>query len=385
MTRERRVGIFVAVGLIITTAAIFLIGQNRKFWQRKVRYQAVYSQVAGLKAGSPIAMGGVDVGVVGEVRYAEDPADSKVYVSLDIVNEQAGRIRKDVYEPDGTLKYPGTVARVVNKGLLGDKMVELSAADTRAPHLDAPGPLRTDEPLDLNAYFAKFDAIARKADNILTNVEQGTAALKDQQFTDDLKATVKNFRDISDGIAHGDGAAHRLLYDKGEADRIDRILNNADHSTARLDAVLADTQDMTHQVKHGPGIAHALLYDGDMSANAAGSLDEIHKDLAQIRTGNGLAHALLYGDGEQQHMMKNVDAMSDDLRVIVSNLRAGKGTLGALLVDPSVYEDIKSLVGNVERNQVLRALVRYSIKQDELKTPPPPAPTVTDSKTAPPP
>ncbi len=46
-------------------------------------------------------------------------------------------------------------------------------------------------------------------------------------------------------------------------------------------------------------------------------------------------------------------------------MKAGKGTIGALLVDPSVYEDIKALVGNVERNQVLRALVRYSIKQED--------------------
>ena len=144
MTRERRVGIFVAVGLLITTVAIFLIGQNRKFWQRKVRYQAVYSQVAGLKAGSPVSMGGVDVGVVGEVRYGDDKDDSKIYVGLDIVKDQAPRIRKDVYEDDGkTLKYPGTVARVVNKGLLGDKMIELTTADMRAPLLEAPGPLRT--------------------------------------------------------------------------------------------------------------------------------------------------------------------------------------------------------------------------------------------------
>ena len=63
--------------------------------------------------------------------------------------------------------------------------------------------------------------------------------------------------------------------------------------------------------------------------------------------------------------MGNVSAMSDDLREIVANMKAGRGTIGALLVDPSVYEDIKSLVGNVERNQVLRALVRYSIKQNE--------------------
>ena len=58
---------------------------------------------------------------------------------------------------------------------------------------------------------------------------------------------------------------------------------------------------------------------------------------------------------------------SDDLRTIVSNVKAGRGTLGALLVDPSVYEDLKAAIGNVERNQVLRALVRYSIKADEQK------------------
>jgi phospholipid/cholesterol/gamma-HCH transport system substrate-binding protein len=65
--------------------------------------------------------------------------------------------------------------------------------------------------------------------------------------------------------------------------------------------------------------------------------------------------------------MGNLSKMSDDLRSIVADMRAGKGTLGALLVDPSIYEDLKSAVGNVERNQVLRALVRYSIRADEQK------------------
>jgi len=51
----------------------------------------------------------------------------------------------------------------------------------------------------------------------------------------------------------------------------------------------------------------------------------------------------------------------------VAGVKAGKGTVGALLVDPSVYEDMKLVLGNVQRNDVLRALVRYSIKQDEKK------------------
>ena len=127
---------------------------------------------------------------------------------------------------------------------------------------------------------------------------------------------------------------------------------------------------MTNQVKQGPGIAHALVYDGALSKDTAGTLQEVHEDLKAIREGNGLAHALLYGDDPSQHAMANLNAMSDDLRAITAGLRQGKGTLGALLVDPTVYEDIKSVVGNVERNEVLRALVRYSIKADEQRPPP---------------
>ena len=160
------------------------------------------------------------------------------------------------------------------------------------------------------------------------------------------------------------------LRSKNDADRIDSILANTQSTTAQLDAMLGDLHDVTLHVRQGPGIAHALVYDGDLSANAAGSLAEVHKDLEQIRTGNGLVHALVYGDTDSQHLMTNVNAMSDDLRAIVSNMRNGKGTLGALLVDPSVYEDSRASLGNVERNQVLRALVRYSIKQDD-QTPAP--------------
>jgi phospholipid/cholesterol/gamma-HCH transport system substrate-binding protein len=78
--------------------------------------------------------------------------------------------------------------------------------------------------------------------------------------------------------------------------------------------------------------------------------------------------------------MTNVNAMSDDLRSIVSGVKNGKGTLGALLVDPSVYDDLKALLGNVERNQVLRALVRYSIKQDDQAAAPQQLPKVKEEK-----
>jgi phospholipid/cholesterol/gamma-HCH transport system substrate-binding protein len=370
MTKEKRVGLFVLLGLLILGVSIFLIGQNRKFWERKTIFTASYADVAGLRPGSPVRMGGIDVGNVEKVYYKETTEDTRVYVDISVVDAQTDRIRKKVLEPDGkTIKFKGTVAKVANKGLLGDKMIELSVADMRAPILSPSEALESEEPLDLTGYLTKFDSISKKADSVLENLQEGTRGFADPKFSEDLKGSVASLRDILDGVAHKDSAAHRLLYDPQEAARIDRILTNLDNSTAQLNGVLADAHDVTTHVKSGPGLAHALVYDGDISQNAAGTLDEVHKDLTQIRTGNGLAHMILYGDADQQHLMSNVNAMSDDLRTIVSNLKAGKGTIGALLVDPSIYEDIKSIVGNVERNQVLRALVRYSIKQDEQQAP----------------
>jgi len=73
---------------------------------------------------------------------------------------------------------------------------------------------------------------------------------------------------------------------------------------------------------------------------------------------------LFGGNDDSAQVMNNINQMSGDLKQIVADMKAGKGTLGALLVDPSVYEDLKVVLGNVERNKALRALVRYSIRRD---------------------
>jgi phospholipid/cholesterol/gamma-HCH transport system substrate-binding protein len=111
-----------------------------------------------------------------------------------------------------------------------------------------------------------------------------------------------------------------------------------------------------------------LIY-GEGSAKSVAQIgsaaDELAIALKGIREGKGLARAFMYGDGDSQQAVAQVTQILTDIHAIVANVREGKGTLGALLTDPSVYEDLKVLLGNVERNKSLRALVRYSIEQDE--------------------
>lgn len=349
MNKSIKVGVFVLMGIILTGVATFMIGENRQIWNSKVTYYAAFDDVQGLKPGAPVRMGGVDVGTVGRVTHGNDVNDRRVHVTIDVVKDEATRVRTDTH------------AQILNKGLLGDKMVDLST-DGKGNPAPSGTTLPTDEPAD---FMGKLSVIAGKADNAMGNVEQGTKFLGDPKFREDIQSSVEDLRLILDGVARKDSPAHRLLMDPSEGQKLDRILSNLEATTNQLNVVLADARDVTNHVKTGPGLAHALLYDGEVSAHAAGALAEVHKDLEAIRTGNGLAHTVIYGDSDTQHLMTNVNVMSDDLRDIVHNVKEGKGTVGALLVDPSVYEDIKGLVGNVERNEVLRALVRYSIKADE--------------------
>jgi phospholipid/cholesterol/gamma-HCH transport system substrate-binding protein len=361
MKRSVKVGIFVLFGLVLFGIGIFMIGDGRGFWNSRVDYHAAFLDVAGLKPGAPVRTGGLDIGTVTHVGHGGDIGDPRVYVTINIAKTESARIRVD------------TIARVANKGLLGDKMIEVVLGDGSAPILDPKALMKSEEPQDT---FAAVSGLAQETQKIVGRLDPLAEKLGDPQFADDIRGTVADVHKLMDAIVQNDSVAHRLLFDANEAKKVSNILANFSTVSNELPGIAADARDVADHVKSGPGLAHAAIYDGDISANAAGTLAEIHQDLEAIRKGNGLAHSILYGDDPSQHMMANLNAMSDDLRSIVGNVRAGKGTIGALLVDPSVYEDLKSAIGNVERNEVLRALVRYSIKADEQK----PSPQVQPEK-----
>jgi phospholipid/cholesterol/gamma-HCH transport system substrate-binding protein len=356
--RHLRVGIFVATGLFLVAIFVFVIGDARRLWSKQVTYQAAFNDVTGLKPGAPVRMGGVDVGSVTRVGQSDDSGDPLVYVDFTVIKEMVNRIRVD------------TVARIANKGLLGDKMVELTVAKADSPPLPPGGRLRTEEAADMMKLFSKFESIGQKAEAAVDNIERATRPLADAHFAEDVKVGVASLRQIIEGVATRDSAVHRLLLDPNQGVKVDRMLTELAGAVGELHGMLAEARAVVGHVRQGPGLVHALLYDDDMSRNATSMLKELQVDLRQIREGDGLGHAIFYGDEKTQRMVQNIVGVTDDVRAIVAHVRAGKGTLGGFLVDPSIYEDVKTLVGNLERNEVLRSLVRYSIKADDRKAKP---------------
>lgn len=114
---------------------------------------------------------------------------------------------------------------------------------------------------------------------------------------------------------------------------------------------------------------------GDISKQFAegGELKETLKNLnslmknlnnltSDIRHQKGLLNALVYGNAGPK-----LDNSMASLELIMKKIERGDGTLGSLINDPTVYEDLKSLLGGAKRSNVLKYFMRSFIEDGEKK------------------
>jgi phospholipid/cholesterol/gamma-HCH transport system substrate-binding protein len=373
-SREYKVGAFVLAGLTAIGGVIFLIGEERQLFAEKLEYRTAFQDVQGLTVGSTVRMGGIDIGKVTKVGYAADAKDRKIHVLLSVLEEQAPRIKLD------------SIASVEGKGLLGDKMLSISIGSADKGVLPPGGFIAAKEGEDLAAMMGKFSNLPGKIEKVVDNLERTTATLSDETLQKDIKGATASLSGVLNSLENKEGYVGKLLSDPKEAERISAITQNLVRVTGELNQTAQGMNQVLAQVRNGPGLAHELLYGADSQkavAQLGGAADELRLTLKGIRDGKGLARSVIYGDDASQQTMQNLNDMSSDLKSIVADMRAGRGTLGALLVDPSIYEDLKVVLGNVQRNKALRALVRYSIRRDEA-TPsvedPSPSQTASEGK-----
>lgn len=350
-----KVGLFVLLGLVLAGLVIFLIGDERRVFDPAVSFHAKFDSVAGLKQGAPVEMGGVRIGQVAEVGYRGDVADAKVYVELSIVAAEAKRITTD------------SVVQIVPKGMLGDRMVAIARGE-RDDVAEPGSELLSEEP---KGFLDGIGKVAGRAEKTMGKIDQVAENLANEDLHKDIRESAHSINIMLKHVTEGDGYPNRFLTSKEEADRISHVVENLDTTSRELALTLREIRRIAQRVRTGPGFVHDVIYEDGPEKEIAQigfAANELGLTLKGIREGDGFARDVLFGGtGDAKDALSNITQVTADLRDIVRGVKQGKGTIGALLVDPSIYEDLKRVLGNVERNSVLRALVRYSIKKDRKK------------------
>jgi len=373
---EVRVGIFVVVALVIGGVLAFVIGNQRNMFDSKTEYQVVFEDVGGLRPGNVVRIAGVNVGTVERVAFRDD---GRVDVNFRVVSDAARMIRGNPEEPPREADSGGdeeaegaddrdrpqpSLATIGSKGMLGDRLLDISVGDDALPEWPAGTPLFTSESGDL---FAQAASIATEAEMVVENVRLATDPLRDQQLANDLTRVAHNLAEITGMLATGDGAVQRLMTDPNTADQVDQTLVNLRQTSSEFARTSRSIRMIADEVRTGDGTANAVIYGQEgrqLIANLSEASGEVAQLLGDVREGDGTIHELIYEDSADE-LLANATQASDDIAHITGEIRAGRGTLGGLLMDPSIYEDVKRLVGDLERNEILRALVRYSIRRDE--------------------
>jgi phospholipid/cholesterol/gamma-HCH transport system substrate-binding protein len=291
-----------------------------------------------------------------------DGTARKVTVDMRVSADILERVRTD------------SIAAVQNEGLLGDKFLDISIGTLSKPQVPDGGLLVSDEGVDLAAALASTGEII---DNVNGSTESIRALLEGFRKAGGeatMVAAVRSIQTLADEVRQGDGLLHQLIFDEDTGAQYKDIVGTLNASTKKVDAGLAKVDGILADVRTNKSLAHELLFgeQGELTVSEARRLiAAVSTVVEDVKTNEGVLHSLIYQE-DKGAILGNVNAASGDLRAMVADLRdvvaevkQGKGTVGQLLADPGVYEDLKGLLGDARRSGAVKMLVRYAIEQEE--------------------
>jgi phospholipid/cholesterol/gamma-HCH transport system substrate-binding protein len=329
---EFKVGLLILVSTAILVAFIFVLGNFslRSGFTVKVDFDYVGS----LQAGAPVKVSGIKVGKIKDVEFVGgklDPElDKRVQVRVTVWIEDRVResIRSDAEYFINTAGVLGEQYLEIVPGKDWDKPAIADGAIIHDDHF-VHDPPRTDlvvarlyEVLEGVSNVLRDDRGAIK--NLLSNGASAVAEVN--------KLLVDNRKQLSALIDNGAQLAHeakttlaKVNTGLGDGKPIANLVANADRTLVEAQTTM---RTLTPSATN-------LMTD---ATRVTGLITEQRLDRALVAVDKAASAA-----GQAGGLIDNVNGM-------VTDLRAGKGTAGALLSREELYSDLRELIRDLKRN-----------------------------------
>jgi phospholipid/cholesterol/gamma-HCH transport system substrate-binding protein len=224
-----KLGLFSIAALAIAIAAIYYVGKEKNKFGAVLHLSAQFNSVAGLKIGSNVRVGGIDVGTVDGISLVTDTT-----VQVDMIIQQGIQkfIRKDAK------------ASIGSDGLMGDKVVVINAGTPASPLVADGDSLGSRQPIETDAIMSSLKISADNAAIITSNladisnrISQGRGSLgrllHDSTLSTNISATVKNLRKGSEGLNENMEAAKHSFLLRGFFKKKDRERKKKEDEAAK--------------------------------------------------------------------------------------------------------------------------------------------------------
>ncbi len=316
-----RLGLFVAGGLALFVIAIFLIGKQKNLFNPVFKLTATFSNVGGLQVGNNIRFSGINVGTVDNIAIINDTS-----VRVDML------IRKDV------LQFMKTDCKVAlgSEGIIGDKLLIITQGGPDAPLLKDGQRLISIEPIETDAIMARLDVTSKNAEVITNQLSEisydinrghGTISrlIQDSILAENFNQTILNLNQFSKGLKDSDVVMASLKVTAG----------NAEYISGQLALIM-------NKINNGDGTLGRLIQDSTIAENLNQTILNLQKSSNGL-TGTDTIMANL------NITVSNAAIISQQLTDMMYDINEGNGTLGRLIRDTIIAENLNQTLINLKK------------------------------------
>jgi phospholipid/cholesterol/gamma-HCH transport system substrate-binding protein len=325
---EVKVGILILVSLGILAAFVLIMGGLS--FEKTYTLYVDFDNPGGLQSGAPVRVAGVKCGKVGELQFMGGRVDPKTnrrtLVRAKISVEQ--RVKDSIH--DDADFY------ITTQGVLGEQFLAIDPGSPQKPVLQENTIVKGIDPPRLDLFLAK-------AYELLDTTMNG----------------IRNNRELISDIATNTAGLlkglNTVLTDNRE--RINRIVQNLETLSAEANTLTSHAR--TNYVDN-PKIQRTIDNIDKLTTDIQRDSGPMLKDVREAAANLNRASKVVGGEEEHAKLRKTIDEVSQlaaranataaDAQSIVSHIKKGNGTVGALVMDEAIYDDVQEMVRDLKHN-----------------------------------
>ncbi len=326
---EFKVGVLIVLAVGAMAAFIFALGNFSLSSGYVVHVD--YNYIGTMQPGAPVKIAGIKVGNVEKINF----------IGGKQVDEKTGRriqVRVDVWVEDkvrDTLRKDAAFF-INTAGVLGEQYLEIVPGnDYESPPLDPGAVIRGVDPPRTDLVIARLYEVLDSFADLLSNEKDLIRNL--------LSNSAETVAELNSLLKENKEEIATLIASGGE------LAKEASGTLKKVNQGLGDPRVIGKTIRD----ADALLVTANRSiAEVVPPVKELTADATRVTgliTQQRIDRALTVADravalsGKADKLITNVDGM-------VTDIRAGRGTAGSLIVRDELYTDLREMIRDLKRN-----------------------------------
>jgi len=348
---EIKVGALVVFSLFLLGGFIYLLGDFGLDEGTVIHVD--FNNIGGLKPGAPVKQGGIQIGTVRQITYQDGHLDDETgkpiwaRVEVELKSEYAKSVRCV------------SAFLITSEGVLGEKFLSIKTPTPEAPPVEAGDIVRGQDPVRIDEVVGKVSKGVDRINELLDSPEMPI-----QELVQNMNSLVKHADEV---VVENRPQLKKLLGGASDAmDRaktfVDRIDETLIESRPKLRSILTNTEKATADASDTFKQASVTLQRVD------GVVRKVEPHVDPILTGAERSVANVEGATERlnswmtsaepeinqviedtQTSLENVRVITQDTRDIVRFVKSGRGTVGALLNNEEIFDDLREMLRELKR------------------------------------